>query len=217
MVNMKSSLVALAYAAIAAAQTATPTPTKACNRDNCFRQLIQSPALVSPFCATYTQPPAALPTFVSACQGLSSRVSSACSCLHPAATATAGSCNRDNCFRQLIQSPDAVGPFCASYTAPPAPLPTFVSACQGLSSRVSSACSCLHPATTSSSTTSSATSTPSAGVTVRVSSSGGNATNGHQYGFLHEVSRFHVLCVEEVAHAGYRISTTLVTEVSMLS
>ena len=187
MVAMKSPLITLAYAtSLVAAQS--PTPTKACNRDNCFRQLIQSPAVVSPFCATYTQPPAALPTFVSACQGLASRVSSACSCLHPAATATgtAATCNRDNCFRQLIQSPDAVGPFCASYTKPPAPLPTFVSACQGLSSRVSSACSCLYPSTTSASST--ATATPSSGVTVRVSASGGNATNGHQYGFLHEVS-----------------------------
>lgn len=75
--------------------TATPTPTiiaPQCNRDNCFRQMIQKPELVGPFCAQYTQTlttaPTALPTFVSMCQGLSSRVSSACSCLHPAPTAS---------------------------------------------------------------------------------------------------------------------------------
>jgi len=70
---------------------ATSMATKACNRDNCFRQLLQNSAQVSDFCASYTQSPssatstsvAALPTFVSQCQGSTSRISSACSCLHP--------------------------------------------------------------------------------------------------------------------------------------
>jgi len=58
------------------------------------------------------------------------------------------SCNRDNCFRQLIQNPTTVGPFCQQYTQAvntATALPTFASMCAGSPQRVSSACSCLHP------------------------------------------------------------------------
>merc|ERR1712093_91942 len=58
--------------------TATPTPAPNCNHDNCLRQFIKESSKVSEFCPTYT---AALPTFVSNCGGLASRVSSACSCV----------------------------------------------------------------------------------------------------------------------------------------
>lgn len=88
--------IALAVAGLAvscSAIPAAPSATKACNRDNCFRQLIETPDVVGPFCTTYTQTvnivATALPTFVSQCQGLASRVSSACSCLHPATTTSA--------------------------------------------------------------------------------------------------------------------------------
>lgn len=87
--QVKNTLVAAIFAAgVTALPQAEPTAT--CNRDNCYRQLIQKPELVDSFCATYTQTvntaSTALPTFVSNCQGLASRVSSACSCLHPATT-----------------------------------------------------------------------------------------------------------------------------------
>lgn len=63
--------------------TATPTAAPNCNRDNCLRQFIQQSSAISSFCPTYTASVAtgALPTFVSSCGGLASRVSSACSCL----------------------------------------------------------------------------------------------------------------------------------------
>jgi hypothetical protein len=87
--QVKNTVVAAIFAVgVTALPQAEPTAT--CNRDNCFRQLIQKPELVGPFCATYTKTvntaSTALPTFVSNCQGLASRVSSACSCLHPATT-----------------------------------------------------------------------------------------------------------------------------------
>ena len=71
------------------ASTLVAVPTKACNRDNCFRQMLQSEEKVKEFCGTYTTAvvtaTTALPTFVTACAGSPSRVSSACSCI---ATAT---------------------------------------------------------------------------------------------------------------------------------
>ena len=73
--------------------TAVATPTKACNRDNCFRQMLQNQEKVQEFCGTYTTAVStattSLPTFVTACSGLPSRVSSACSCIAtPTATPT---------------------------------------------------------------------------------------------------------------------------------
>ncbi|KAH7407198.1 histidine phosphatase superfamily [Cadophora sp. MPI-SDFR-AT-0126] len=63
--------------------TATPTSAPNCNHDNCLRQFIKESSKVSAFCPTYTvsSATAALPTFVSNCGGLASRVSSASSCL----------------------------------------------------------------------------------------------------------------------------------------
>ncbi|PVH79513.1 phosphoglycerate mutase-like protein [Cadophora sp. DSE1049] len=63
--------------------TASPTSAPDCNHDNCLRQFIKESSKVSAFCPTYTvsSATAALPTFVSNCGGLASRVSSACSCL----------------------------------------------------------------------------------------------------------------------------------------
>jgi len=92
--QVKNTLLAATFLATGVtAMPAAAEPTPACNRDNCFRQLIQKPEVVGPFCATYTQSEnaasTALPTFVSSCQGSPSRVSSACSCLHPATTSTA--------------------------------------------------------------------------------------------------------------------------------
>jgi 2-phosphoxylose phosphatase len=66
-------------------------------------------------------------------------------------TIVALNCNRDNCLRQFIQETSAVSSFCPTYTVSSfnGPLPTFVSACGGLASRVSSACSCVVTSTTS--------------------------------------------------------------------
>lgn len=105
-------------AAPAEAQT-----TKACNRDNCFRQLIQSPQVVGDFCATYTQTvntvAAALPTFVSQCQGLASRVSSACSCLHPATTSSVASTTVASASVTTTASSLSLGSSSVSITATP--------------------------------------------------------------------------------------------------
>jgi acid phosphatase len=70
-----------------ASTTASPTSsaeTANCNRDNCLRQFLKSPA-VTPFCATYTAATNTvtmnLPSYVSQRSGLPSRISSACSCI----------------------------------------------------------------------------------------------------------------------------------------
>ena len=78
------------------------------------------------------------------------------------APVTAPNCNHDNCLRQFIQESSAVSQFCPAYTASSASasLPTFVSNCGGVASRVSSACSCLVAPT---STTSTAAPTPTSG------------------------------------------------------
>ena len=64
---------------------ATTTKPMLCNRDNCLRQLIATPTKAADFCGTYTvtvnKASTGLPTHVSMCQSLTSRVSSACSCL----------------------------------------------------------------------------------------------------------------------------------------
>lgn len=79
------------YTPTSTSATATATPKK-CSSDNCLRQLLGKPAEAAAFCATYTTTSAssALPTLVSNCGGLASRVSSACSCL-PTASATSTS------------------------------------------------------------------------------------------------------------------------------
>lgn len=70
--------------------SATPTTQADCHHDNCLRQFLQSTSQVSSFCATYTafaQPTAtALPPYVSQCANSPARISSACSCVVPAAT-----------------------------------------------------------------------------------------------------------------------------------
>jgi acid phosphatase len=67
--------------------TASPTPSAEaanCNHDNCLRQFLKSSA-VTPFCATYTTAvntaTTSLPSYISQCSGLPSRISSACSCV----------------------------------------------------------------------------------------------------------------------------------------
>lgn len=163
--------------------TAAVLKRTSCNEDNCYRQMIQNTVQASTFCPTYTKTvstgTAALPTWVSMCTGnVASRVSSACSCIIPASstkstsatttsaapTLAANTCNHDNCYRQLAQNPASVLSFCPTYTTAVATgaLPTWASMCQGLASRVSSACSCFVPASstkTSSTSTSSATAT----------------------------------------------------------
>lgn len=79
-------------------QTATPTcsvsATKTtaldCHQDNCYRQFVQSTALVSAFCSNYTTATSTattgLSTFVSQCSSVPSAISSACSCVVPAVT-----------------------------------------------------------------------------------------------------------------------------------
>lgn len=73
----------------------------------------------------------------------------------PTSTAEAADCNHDNYLRQFLRSP-AVTAFCANYTATiktaTISLPSYVSQCSGLPSRISSACSCV--VTPSSSSTS---------------------------------------------------------------
>ncbi|KAK0100954.1 hypothetical protein ONS95_013057 [Cadophora gregata] len=79
-----------------------------------------------------------------------------------AAEKIAPNCAHDNCLRQMIGASAQVQNFCPTFTATTGlPLPTFVSNCGGLASRVSSACSCLSTptATSSSVTTTLATST----------------------------------------------------------
>ncbi len=72
-----------------------------CAADNCYNQLSRRPADASPFCAGFTTTAVtdvgSFPTYVSTSCG-TSRVSSACSCLWPAAATTtaappAGSCS----------------------------------------------------------------------------------------------------------------------------
>ncbi len=79
-----------------------------------------------------------------------------------ACRAVSAACNRDNCLRALVRSSEVGSAFCASYTSPgysSTILPEFVSHCLDLPSRISSACSCLFPATTSQSTTASSANT----------------------------------------------------------
>ena len=183
------------------AATNTPTPpTQNCSPDNCYRQFLASPA-VTLFCEIYTTAiqtaTIGLPPYVSQCQNIPSRISSACSCVvtsgsSPSTTETTGTtaettgttagttgttettspietstltstvtplaqnCSPDNCYRQFLQSP-AVTPFCETYTTAletaTTGFPPFVSQCQGVPLRVSSACSCVVTANSSSSTT----------------------------------------------------------------
>jgi hypothetical protein len=84
----------------------------------------------------------------------------------------APNCNHDNCLRQFIRESSAVSQFCPIFTASSASasLPTFVSNCGGVGSRVSSACSCIvTPTSTSSTASSTPTASPSAsGYYIRV-------------------------------------------------
>ncbi|KAL2068681.1 hypothetical protein VTL71DRAFT_15019 [Oculimacula yallundae] len=61
------------------------TPTPACNRDNCLRQVIQSASGAGNFCNTFTvtvnSAPTSIPPFVTQCSSSPARISSACSCL----------------------------------------------------------------------------------------------------------------------------------------
>lgn len=174
------NFLAVTLASVASLGSCAPSVGKrqgSCNQDNCYRQMEQNLGQASTFCPTFTQSTAAtaLPTFVSMCQGLPSRVSSACACLVPttpaAITATVATpatttkplvCNQDNCYRQLQASSSQASGFCPTYTLSPAtaPIPTFANQCGGLPSRISSACSCLYPSTVVPTTTSA--STPSA-------------------------------------------------------
>ncbi|KAH8808553.1 hypothetical protein F5884DRAFT_673363 [Xylogone sp. PMI_703] len=67
-------------------------------------------------------------------------------------------CSKDNCLRAFIKSSAAAASFCATPT--PTATPRFVSSCSSDPSRIASACSCIAPAasTTSSSPPSSSTS-----------------------------------------------------------
>jgi acid phosphatase len=64
----------------------------------------------------------------------------------PTSSAVADNCNHDNCLRQFLKF-SAVTPFCATYTTAIntaiTSLPSYVSQCSGLPSRISSACSCV--------------------------------------------------------------------------
>ena len=70
-------------------------------------------------------------------------------------TVIAPNCNHDNCLRQVIQESSSASQFCPTYTASSVTesLPTFVSNCGGIASRVSSACSCVVTPTSTFSTT----------------------------------------------------------------
>ncbi|KAJ5050484.1 uncharacterized protein L3040_002365 [Drepanopeziza brunnea f. sp. 'multigermtubi'] len=106
------------------------SPKRGCNRDNCYRQMIQNAAQASTFCPTYTATPcagaAALPTFVSMCTGnVASRVSSACSCIVPATSASSSSIS-------TISSSTITGSATASATPTPTPraTPTATATCR---------------------------------------------------------------------------------------
>lgn len=95
----------LSYAVALGSCAPAPTPAQVtaapqlvrryvgCNADNCNRQMIQNMVKASEFCPTFTSAvstaTSALPTWVSMCTGdVVSRVSSACSCVIPVATAS---------------------------------------------------------------------------------------------------------------------------------
>jgi hypothetical protein len=63
-------------------------------------------------------------------------------------------CDADNCLRAMDRSSVAASSFCLTYTkavhTSTIDLPTFVSACSFSASRLSSACSCFQPGSTSS-------------------------------------------------------------------
>jgi hypothetical protein len=97
-----------------------------------------------------------------------------------AATTSAKACNRDNCFRQMLQSSAVVSEFCGTYTTAVSTatkgLPTYVSQCQNLPSRISSACSCIAPATVAPSVCSTSSATTSTSATATPTPSSGNST-----------------------------------------
>lgn len=76
-------------------------------------------------------------------------------------------CTHNNCLRQLIAAPSAAA-FCATYTTTTntasTGLPTYVSQCSSVPSKISSACSCLattaQAITSTKSSSSSSTTTP---------------------------------------------------------
>ncbi|KUJ08643.1 uncharacterized protein LY89DRAFT_724696 [Mollisia scopiformis] len=72
----------------ATAKATAPTTTAVCEHNNCLRQFLQSTALVTSFCASYTNAvntaTAGLPIYVSECQSNPSQISSACSCVETA-------------------------------------------------------------------------------------------------------------------------------------
>jgi hypothetical protein len=63
-----------------------------CNSDNCLNAFVHTSSLAKPFCSTYTKLPETatyvLPNYATACGGIPSRVSSACSCLNTASSTT---------------------------------------------------------------------------------------------------------------------------------
>lgn len=158
---------AITLASVASFGSCVPAVEKrqeSCNQDNCYRQMEQNLGKASTFCPTFTLSSAmALPTFVSMCQDLPLRVSSACACLvpttpapitatvatPPATTTKPLACNQDNCYRKLQASSSQASGFCPTYTLSlaTAPIPTFANSCGGLPSRISSAYSCLYPRT----------------------------------------------------------------------
>ena len=93
-------------------------------------------------------------------------------CTAVSSTPLAQGCSHNNCLRQFLQSTAQVSSFCATYTlssqasTATAALPSFVSQCSANASKLSSACSCVVPATTSAcstpTTSSGASTTPTA-------------------------------------------------------
>ncbi|MCJ1244144.1 Phosphatidylinositol 4-kinase type 2-beta [Trapelia coarctata] len=69
-----------------------------------------------------------------------------------AATAVLGACNHDNCYRALAGHSASASAFCATYTTAvqtaTTAFPIYATPCSSTPARISSACSCVFPSTT---------------------------------------------------------------------
>ena len=129
--------------------SALASTTLVCNQDNCYRNIQHQTTAGPAFCSTLTNPNMPTATFTRAnCDY--SRYSSACSCVVPATpgvTPTSVPCYQDDCYRNLQHNLGLATDYCSTLTAPTnTARPTFIrDECND--ARLSSACSCVYPAT----------------------------------------------------------------------
>ena len=139
----------------------TPVKTQSASSLLAFTESVLSASLTSPSPSTPTEGRSSSRTGLSSPQssqvsdssivsGTTSNSVAATTPTSPTGLPVYSGCNQDNCLRNLADSRyyTSAQTFCASYTTSSAvPTPTWLENCNSDSTRISSACSCLLPAT----------------------------------------------------------------------